>query len=164
MCGGGRARGSRSEGTGSPSPLLILMPIGHHPSSPPPAPRSARCSPTWCACPLPPFPILQIAEVLSNLVRVIGEVAAEARKRAPLVAMVSELEEARGELTWVAEWKHDNQRYKVGGRDVKSVQGVPLFLNSPFGDKPFYCSCPAFPSGPLCQPQPAALHPRQQAA
>ena len=46
--------------------------------------------------------------------RMIGEVAAEARKRAPLVAMVSELEEARGELAWVAEWEHDEQRYKVG--------------------------------------------------
>ena len=43
----------------------------------------------------------------------IGEVAAEARKRAPLVAIVSELEEARGELAWANEWEKDEQRYKV---------------------------------------------------
>ena len=71
----------------------------------------------------------QIAEVLSKLVRMIGEVAAEARKRAPLVAMVSELEEARGELAWVAEWEHDEQRYKVrGGGFTKCVMPkVSLF-------------------------------------
>lgn len=45
--------------------------------------------------------------------RMIGEVAAEARKRAPLVAIVSELEEARGELAWANEWEKDEQRYKV---------------------------------------------------
>ena len=54
-----------------------------------------------------------ISEVLSKLVRMIVEVAEEARKRAPLVALVSELEEARSELAWVSEWERDEGRYKV---------------------------------------------------
>ena len=54
-----------------------------------------------------------ISEVLSKLVRMLGEVNDESRKRAPLVALVSELEEAREELAWVTEWERDEGRYKV---------------------------------------------------
>ena len=75
----------------------------------------------------------------------IGEVAAEARKRAPLVAMVSELEEARGELAWVAEWEHDEQRYKVrvGGVWIQSVMPkVPPFKTHP---DTFRCSARLLP-------------------
>jgi len=74
-------------------------------------------------------PRLQISEVLSKLVRMIGEVATEARKRAPLVAVVSELEEARGELAWANEWERDEQRYKVGGWAVQGRGRCVTFLS-----------------------------------
>ncbi len=55
----------------------------------------------------------QIGEVLSKLVRMIGEVESESRKRSTLVALVSELESAREELGWVTAWENDENRYKV---------------------------------------------------
>jgi hypothetical protein len=55
----------------------------------------------------------QTAEVLSRLVRILAEAQALAEKRASLVVLVEELEEAHAESIWLKEYEQDPNRYKA---------------------------------------------------
>lgn len=76
--------------------------------------RSAHClakpCSTRCSFPVPAPSAVQLAEVLSKLVRMLAEVGATAAKRAPVLALVEELAEARSESEWLRDYDNDDNR------------------------------------------------------